>query len=142
MIEKDDDLKFIFYEEERDRYRCIVKGKYVKSSTDLQEVIDARDDFLKKSGIDMTEIGVSRHPYGHFIYRRNLGGVRYEIFKSKDKEEVLKAKEIFDGRFRKGEISIPQIESYTRNGDEPDRRTVRGIAKDDERIWGDPGLFI
>ena len=141
-IEKDDDLMYIFYEEKRDRYRCLVKGKYVKSSVDLSEVIFARDEYLKKNNISLRDVGVTQHKLGHWVYRRTLGGVRYEVFTSKDKEKVLKAKEIFDAKIKSGEISISEIESYTRKRHEPDGRTVRGIAKDDERIWGDSGLLL
>lgn len=138
----DDKLKYVFYEEARDRYRCIVKGKYIKSALELDDVIDARDEYLEKNGIDLTEVGVSKHPLGHWIYRRTIDGVRYEIYTSKDKETVLRAKGIFDERIQSKKISIPQIQSITDNGDEPDRRKVRGIAKDDAAIWGDNFVFI
>ena len=133
---------FIFYEEGRDRFRCIVKGKYVKSSTELDEVVEARDKYLAEQGIDLKEVGVNQHKFGHWTYRRMIEGVRFEVFSSKEKAEVLKAKEIFDGRFREGKISLSQIEDYSRNGHEQNRRKLRIIPRDSEEIWGDTELFV
>lgn len=132
----------IFYEQKRDRYKCVIRGKFIGSSLDYDKVVGMRDDYLKENGLTLAPIGVSKHPGGHFIYRRNFNGVRYEIYTSMNEEEVLRAKEIFDGRIQSKEISIPQIESITDNGDEPDRRKVRGIAKDSAEIWGDNLVFI
>ena len=141
-LEKDDDMMFIFYEEDRDRFRCIVKKKYVKSSVNLQDVVDARDKYLAKQGIDLKEVGVNQHKFGHWTYRRMIDGVRFEVFSSKEKTEVLKAKEIFDGRFRSGKISLSKIEDCSRNGHEQNRSKLRIIPKNNETIWGDSELFV
>ena len=132
----------MFYEEKRDRYKCIIKGKYIASSKDFNAVVEARDAYLSSNNIELGPVGVSLHPNGVWIYRRSYNYIRYEIYSSTDKEKVLKAKEVFDGRIQSQEISLSKVQEITNNGDEPDRRTVRGVPKDSVAIWGDKLLHL
>lgn len=141
-IEKNDELLYVFYEEKRDRYKCIVKGKYVGSSQDLSIVIKKRNEYLADNNIMLLPVGVQQHPNGIWIYRRSFDSIRYEIYTSAKKEKVLKAKEIFDERIQSKKTSVSQVQEITDNGDEPDRRTVRGVPKDSVEIWGDNFLHL
>jgi len=132
----------IFYEEKRERFKCVIGGVFLGSSKDYEVVRDIRDNYLEENGLTLPNVGITKHPGGFWIYRRNFNGVRYEIYTNVDKLEVLRAKEIFDERFSHGEISISQIEDITDNGDEPDRRKVRGVPKDSAEVWGDNLVYI
>lgn len=137
-----EDDKFIFYEEQRDRFRCVINRKYVASSKDLATVIEKRNKYIADNQIDLTMTGITQRKNGCWIYRKTLGGVRYEVFVSTDLEKVIKAKQVFNERIQSEEISVSKIEKHTRKRNEQDRRTVRYIAQDDETIWGHPGLFV
>lgn len=141
-IEKNDNTLYIFYEEKRDRYKCVIKGKYIASSVDFDVVVEARDKYLSKNNIQLVPVGISLHPNGIWMYRRSYEYVRYEIYTSANKEKVLKAKEIFDGRIQSKEISLSKVQEITNNGDEPDRRTVRGVPKNSVAIWGNNFLHL